>query len=170
MGWLRTKANAHCIEAFAVPDFHQPGADDPQAWVLEVVIESDPQPAVEVIKQVLDHLETKGWSGRDLFGIHMAMEEALMNAIKHGNRNQRDKIVTISITITDHRFYCRITDEGEGFAPDEVPDPTWEGALECESGRGLALIRNYMDQAIYNEVGNSIELIRDRRQDRDATD
>lgn len=146
-----------------MPD-HQPSeTGDSPVWILEVAIESDPQQAVDVIKRVLDYLETNHWPSRDLFGIHLAMEEALMNAIKHGNRNQKDKKVSVSIAITAQRFYCRITDQGDGFALDDVPDPTCQDALECESGRGLALIRNYMDQAIHNESGNSIELIRERK-------
>ena len=88
----------------------------------------------------------------------MAMEEAVMNAIKHGNKRDPSKSVRVVITLSGNQFHACVTDEGEGFNPDAVPDPTLDENLEKTSGRGLMLMSNFIDVVKYNELGNSVEL------------
>jgi serine/threonine-protein kinase RsbW len=88
----------------------------------------------------------------------MAMEEAIMNAIHHGNQCDDDKDVHVLIEISAKYFYSRITDQGDGFDPNELPDPTDEENLEKSSGRGVMLMRSFVDEVVYNESGNSVEL------------
>lgn len=88
----------------------------------------------------------------------MAMEEALMNAIHHGNQCAEDKEVHVRIEIWSHQFYSCITDQGCGFDPTELPDPTSEENLEKDSGRGVMLMKSFVDEVIYNDKGNSVEL------------
>lgn len=79
----------------------------------------------------------------------MALMEAITNAIKHGNQKDQSKKVGIHYVINGERFDCRISDEGDGFDRDEVPDPTDPENLERTSGRGLLLIERYMTRVEY---------------------
>lgn len=121
-------------------------------------LESNPRECVTLIRQMLAGLESFGWTQQDVFGIHMAIEEAVMNAIKHGNKEDSDKKVQVEIEIDVNNFYAKISDQGCGFCMEEVPDPTLEENLEKTSGRGVMLIKNFVDDCKYNEVGNSVEL------------
>jgi len=90
------------------------------------------------------------------------MEEALMNAIKHGNQYDESKFFDLKIELDQSDFYTRIADQGNGFKPLEVPDPCEDCNLEKPSGRGVALIKNFVDQVTYNDVGNVIEFKKQR--------
>ena len=87
----------------------------------------------------------------------MALEEALMNAIKHGNAGDPSKIVKVKIHVRPDLLYAQIQDEGQGFDPDSIPDPCDDDNLEKTSGRGVALIKNFVDFVEYNAVGNMVE-------------
>lgn len=92
----------------------------------------------------------------DVFGIHLAAEEAIVNAIKHGNAYNPEKNVQIEMNVGADRVSLRVTDEGPGFDPLDVPDPTEDENLENESGRGVMLIKAYMTDVRYNDRGNSV--------------
>lgn len=132
--------------------------DKVDGWTLDKQISSHPDHCTEVIKVLLDQLDAFGWYGRDAFGIHMAMEEAIINAIVHGNRRDPRKMVHVLARLTPYQFYARITDEGDGFDPLQVPDPTLEENLTKSCGRGVMLIKQFVDSAQYNSRGNSVEL------------
>src|SRR5271167_2232572 len=131
-----------------------PGLND----ATHVVIPSDPNEARRVQDQIEHLLKSKQFSEREIFSIRLALEEALVNAIKHGNRCDRDKKVHISYRVLPERFDIAITDEGPGFDPDEVPDPTAIENLERPCGRGLMLMRHYMNEVCYSERGNSVSM------------
>ena len=131
-------------------------------WKLDISIPSHPDEGVVIIRQLLDQLEQQGWNERDVFGIHMAMEEAVMNAIKHGNQRDPDKSVHVLAALSCDRFYAQVTDEGPGFDPEDVPDPTLEENLEKPCGRGLMLMKNFVDGVKFNKQGNSVELTKQR--------
>ncbi|MEM7456829.1 MAG: ATP-binding protein [Planctomycetota bacterium] len=137
--------------------------DTTTIWQFQESIPSDPNRGVEVILSLINRLEKNSWPSRDVFGVHMAMEEAVMNAIKHGNQRDPQKLVHIEIELTTNNMYAKVTDEGPGFDPEEVPDPTLDENLEKTSGRGLMLMRNYVDEVVYNDVGNSVELKKCRK-------
>ena len=86
---------------------------------------------------------------RDLFSVELALEEALVNAIKHGNQLQPEKKVRVAYSVSSERFDILIEDEGEGFCPDDVPDPTLPENLARPCGRGLLLIRSFMTSVDY---------------------
>ena len=130
----------------------------PPNWTLERRIPSDPDVCAKVIEPLVDALENFGWAEREVFGIRMAMEEAIVNAIRHGNQCSPNKSVQIAIKVDDQEFLATITDQGDGFDPKQVPDPTDDENLECDSGRGLVLINNYADEVTYNQSGNSVTL------------
>lgn len=136
--------------------------DTTWTWTLDRTICSDPKLGVELIGEVREHLEQNSWGNKDVFGVHMALEEAVMNAIKHGNCRDAEKCVNIRVGANPEQIWIRIEDEGCGFDPDEVPDPTLEENLEKCTGRGVMLMRMYMDEVNYNPVGNVVELSKHR--------
>ncbi len=119
-------------------------------------IASDPAEGRLVVARLLEELETHEWAEHDVFAVHLAVEEALVNAIKHGNQRDPSKSVEVRCRIAPDRIEIRITDEGEGFDPESVPDPTDEDNLEVPSGRGLMLMRCYMTTLTFNKKGNSV--------------
>jgi len=130
----------------------------PKTWTLERLIPSDPDNCAKLIQSLVDALEEFGWGDREVFGIRMAMEETIVNAIRHGNQCCPEKSVEVKMSVNDREFNATITDQGDGFDPDQVPDPTDDENLERDSGRGLVLIKNYSDEVTYNQAGNSVTL------------
>jgi len=139
-------------------DANQLDHDWEQTW--ELSLASDPISGVKFVRNVVQYLESMPWPENDVFGIHMAVEEAIMNAIKHGNRQEADKVVHIVCRVSKSRFYLLVKDEGEGFDPDDLPDPTLEENLTKPSGRGVLLMRAYMDHVEFNAAGNQVELLK----------
>lgn len=129
-----------------------------KGWLFDDSISSHPDHCAPFIGVLLARLQEFGWNGRDAFGIRMAMEEAILNAIVHGNQRDPQKLVHVFVRLTSNRFYAKITDEGDGFDPHQVPDPTLDENLYRECGRGVMLIRKFVDSAQYNTKGNSVEL------------
>jgi serine/threonine-protein kinase RsbW len=140
-----------------VPTTMQPQRE-PQAPSHHVVISSDPAEARRVQEHIEQLLQESPCAERDLFSIKLALEEALVNAIKHGNQYDRNKKVEIAYQVLPDRFVIRITDEGTGFDPADVPDPTAVENLERPCGRGLMLMKHYMSEITYNERGNSVQM------------
>jgi serine/threonine-protein kinase RsbW len=125
-------------------------------------ISSDPHEAVEVIQALVEQLHRQRWDDVEVFGIHLSLEEAIANAICHGNANNRDKSIRVKLETSVDTFYAQITDEGPGFDPKAIPDPTDDENLERPCGRGLKLMRCYMDEVAYCSTGNSVELFKKR--------
>lgn len=115
--------------------------------------------AMEVL---LARLESYEWVQADLFGVHLALEEALVNAIRHGNKEDLGKRVQLVCKICDKRLRIEVADEGPGFDPTDVPDPTATDNLEVPSGRGIMLMRNFMHHVEYNAAGNRVVMERHR--------
>src|SRR5437870_5426621 len=90
----------------------------------EVYIPSSTAEGQKVQERIINRLEEVHFSPRSVFGIRLALEEALVNAIKHGNRMAEDKRVHVRCRITEDMVRVVIEDEGEGFRVDDVPDPT----------------------------------------------
>ena len=132
----------------------------------QVVIPSDTAEARRVQEQIEAQLQTARCHDHDLFSIKLALEEALVNAIKHGNQYDRAKKVQISYQVLPDRFEILITDEGVGFDPADVPDPTAVENLERPCGRGLMLMRHYMTEVTFNDRGNAVVLSRALRNGR----
>ncbi len=135
-------------------------SDTAWLWKFDEKINSDTELGVATIRTLLERLESNQWSEKNVFGIHLAMEEAVMNAIKHGNQGDSTKQIHVVLTLSENEFYAKITDEGTGFNPLDVPNPTTDENLERFSGRGLMLMRNFVDRVVYNKQGNSVELFK----------
>jgi len=125
----------------------------------DVVIPSDTTEARRVQDEIEQQLQSLKVSDQEVFSVRLALEEALVNAIKHGNEMDRSKSVYISYRfVGGERLEIRITDEGRGFDPADVPDPTAIENLERPCGRGLMLMRYYMTEVEYNSLGNSVSM------------
>jgi len=128
----------------------------------EVTIPSDTVVGQALQEQILRQLEELQFAEHDLFGVRLALEEALVNAIKHGNRLDPTKNVRVQWIIDHERVVIEIEDEGEGFDPGDVPDPTADENLERPCGRGIHLMRAFMTSIDYYGRGNRVVLIKAR--------
>jgi len=126
------------------------------------VIPTNMQAARQLAEELLDEAPFKGYSEPALFAIRLALEEGLANAIKHGNKSDPGKSITVCAEVDDDQATITITDEGEGFEPGVIPDPTVDENLEKPCGRGIMLMRSYMDKVEFNERGNEVRLIKRR--------
>ncbi len=137
-------------------------SSDTLDWSEQIVIASTCEDAQRVIGRILDELRQAGWHQDDIFAVHLALEESLSNAIKHGNRGDPRKKVTISYRLYPHKIDLQVADEGQGFDPAAVPDPTLPENINSTSGRGLCLIRGFMDRVLFKEGGRVIWMERCR--------
>jgi serine/threonine-protein kinase RsbW len=96
----------------------------------------------------------------DIFANMMTcLNEAITNAIIHGNKLDASKTVIVNVEVSAHRATWTITDEGDGFDYNHLPDPTAEENLEKLSGRGVFIIKHLADQCVFNTKGNEVELL-----------
>jgi len=128
----------------------------------EVVIPSDAAAARRVQDDIETALRACQFEEREVFSIRLALEEALVNAIKHGNQMDRRKKIHISYRVSGDRFEIRIADEGAGFDPQDVSDPMAPENLERPCGRGLLLMRHYMTEVTYHPPGNRLSMTKVR--------
>lgn len=113
-------------------------------------------------------LAAHGWDSNEVYGVQMAMEEAVSNAYRHGNENGERGNVDLSWQTTDTEFVMHVSDQGDGFDDSEVPDPTAPENLEKASGRGLLLMRHYMDEVNFRDGGRTV-VMRKLRSSNDAS-
>ncbi len=134
----------------------------PAASQLNVQIPSDTTEGLAVQEQIISLMEKHDYSMRDIFAMRLSLEEGITNAIKHGNRGDRDKKVSIFADVSEERLRVEVVDEGEGFEPEAVPDPTADDFIDRACGRGLMLMRAYLNFVEYSEGGTKITMERDR--------
>jgi serine/threonine-protein kinase RsbW len=126
---------------------------------LEAVLASDPAEARRFQDQIEQFLlQSSHASTHEVFSIKLALEEALINAIKHGNQMDPAKKVRVLYRVAPGFFEVRVVDEGNGFDPGDVPDPTAVENLERPCGRGLMLMRHYMSEVCYSSSGNCVAM------------
>jgi serine/threonine-protein kinase RsbW len=123
-------------------------------WIREVDLPSQRGASRLVTDELLEQLGIHGWSPSDIFAIHLAAEEAIVNAIVHGNKLDPAKKVHVSCEVTPGLARICITDEGEGFDPSQAADDR----LEMPGGRGVMLMKSFMTRIEYNAKGNSVLL------------
>lgn len=109
--------------------------------------------------------ELKDWAGlssEDVERLMLTLSEAVTNAMVHGNKENPDKQVLITASMSkDDQLLISIQDEGEGFDPDALPDPLKEENLLNEGGRGVYLIEHYADKVSYSDNGTKLTMIFD---------
>jgi serine/threonine-protein kinase RsbW len=93
---------------------------------------------------------------RTRFRLCTVVAEAVANAMLYGNENDPSRQVTVEIAVHADHVVIGVTDEGEGFDPEILPDPTSDVALELTTGRGIYMIRQLADHVAFNDRGNTI--------------
>ena len=127
---------------------------------LEFTIPSVLSAAREVHKTIMDAVERAKYDEQSLFAIRLALEEGLMNAVKHGNRLDPKKKVHVAARVTPSSTEIEIEDQGKGFDRCCVPDPcAAENLLKC-SGRGILLMEAYMDKVEYSQSGRRVRMVK----------
>lgn len=130
----------------------------------EIVIPNDLRSAREPEQRILSQLGVCGYAPDAVFAIKLALEEALTNAVKHGNRNDGSKRIVVRYAVTPRRTVIMVRDEGHGFRPETVPDPTVDENIERPYGRGIMLMQAYMTRVCYNRAGNEVWMLKENRE------
>jgi serine/threonine-protein kinase RsbW len=121
----------------------------------EVVLRHGDTPALKGFEAtIFEGLKAAGFDEGEIFAIRLAMEEAIANGFRHGNEGDPAKSVTVAYGIDGTGMTLAVEDQGTGFDPTAVPDP---------SGRGLMLMRAYMTEVLVIPPGNRIEMRFDRQ-------
>jgi len=127
---------------------------------MTTTIENDSHSLKEVSKKFINILKEKGIEEDIIFDIHVGFEEALRNAMVHGNKCDPGKKVTIETEKTGNVVIICVEDEGDGFDPADLPDPTLDENLLKEGGRGVYLIRHLMDEVRYENGGRKVVMVK----------
>ncbi|MFN4242488.1 MAG: ATP-binding protein [Tepidisphaerales bacterium] len=130
--------------------------------MLDFVIPSDFAQSRVVQDRIIAAVEALQYSDNDLFAIKLALEEAMINAIKHGNRLDPTKTVTVHARVNPEQVEIIIEDQGAGFDRADVPDPTDPANLEKSSGRGILLIEAYMTKVEWSNQGRRLRMCKTR--------
>ena|ERR1022692_925459 len=109
-----------------------------------------------VIEAVVGLMADWGYPHKDIFAVHLMLEESIVNAIKHGHQNDPSKQVEVRYQISQEYVLMEVEDEGPGFILSLVPDATAPENLDRPSGRGLLLIRHYATWVRFNNCGNCV--------------
>jgi serine/threonine-protein kinase RsbW len=132
------------------------------AGKLVFTINSNHHQSLDVQRQILDRVEKAGFTGREFFGIKLALDEAVANAIRHGNKLDPAKHVRIEARVSPKKVELLIEDEGIGFDRRGVPDPTSDENLEKCTGRGILLIESYMSKVWWDRGGRRLRMVKER--------
>lgn len=111
---------------------------------LSLNVTSGPNDVSGISEKFGEWAREQGWSDRAVFGLQLAVEEAVVNAAKHGNSYDKDKrVIVLGRCCDDGSLEVRVMDEGNGVDPQDIPDPTDVENLERQSGRGTLLMKHY---------------------------
>lgn len=94
------------------------------------------------------------------YGVDMALREAVGNAVVHGNKRDENKTVTVTFTSSPGALEIEVSDQGNGFDPGSVPDPTVEENVLKTSGRGIFFMRTFMDDVSYSKTDEGGTMVR----------
>lgn len=123
-----------------------------------ITINSDIE-KLRVVETLVDTLSKKLGIPDEVYGkILISTVEAVNNAILHGNKGDEGKLVTVNFTADGNMFDVTVTDQGEGFNYDTLPDPTDPANIENLHGRGVFIMRSLADEIEYNEAGNEVKM------------
>lgn len=133
-------------------------APSPDAGCVD--IPNEPGEIERAQRSVLEALERHGYPKASVFALRLSLHEAITNAFIHGHQGlPKDSTVRLEYDVGPGQVRLVVEDQGPGYRPDDVPDPTLEENLEEPHGRGLALIRAYMSRVTHSPSGNRIEMI-----------
>lgn len=116
--------------------------------------------SLRIVERAIDDATNELGISQDNYGkILVSALEGVNNAILHGNHSDPEKKVDIEISYEKKEFKITITDEGKGFTPKEVPDPTVPENIEALNGRGVFLMSRLADKIKYSKKGNSVTMV-----------
>lgn len=114
---------------------------------------------LRTVENVIDNITGDAGISQDNYGkILVSTLEAVNNAIIHGNKADAEKIVNIEIKLNDEELVIIVEDEGNGFIPDIIPDPTEPEHIEAINGRGIYLMTKLADNIKFNKRGNRVTM------------
>lgn len=129
----------------------------------QVCVIKSAQRETDVPKQaILRELDRCRFGEDAQFAIKLALEEALTNAVKHGNACDPSKEIIIRYAVTPQKAVVIVRDEGCGFIPEDIPDPTTPDRLPLPAGRGIMLMRAYMDEVAFRDHGREVYFVKHR--------
>ena len=115
---------------------------------------------LRIVENAIDEITSDEGISRTCYGkVWVAVLEAVNNAMAHGNEFAPDKFVYISLKREEDKFIITVEDEGPGFSPENVPDPTLPENIEKPDGRGVFLIMKLADEIEFNEKGNMVTIV-----------
>lgn len=137
-----------------------------QSTSVEMVIPSRVR-LVDLVHAAAEKMaEVAGFDADEALNVGLAVRETVVNAITHGNGGNSDRSVRIQFDVSDDGLEARIRDQGEGFDPDATPDPTRSDRLLESSGRGLLLVRAFVDDVRFRfrrGKGMEVTLVKHRK-------
>lgn len=114
---------------------------------------------IRMIESFIDNAKEKFHLNEDIYGnIMIAVTEAVNNAIRHGNKGDSSKNVSLGLSLEEGMIKFRVEDEGNGFDFHNLPDPTAPENLEKPGGRGIFLMKHLADEVDFSEKGKVVEL------------
>lgn len=114
---------------------------------------------IRIIESFIDNAKDKFRLNDDIYGnIMIAVTESVNNAIKHGNKNNKEKNVSLTLTLNENILKFIIEDQGNGFDYNNLPDPTSPENIDKPSGRGIFLMRHLCDEIHFKDEGKIVEL------------
>lgn len=126
---------------------------------INIKIESNPS-NIRIVEKAIDEAAAEIGISQENYGkILVSTLEAVNNAIIHGNNSIADKIVEVDIRFKNSELRIKVTDEGLGFNPGEIPDPTTPGNIESLNGRGVFLMSRLADKIKYSKKANTVTMI-----------
>lgn len=140
----------------------------PEGWgvrdsdLTEITVQNDLHAAKEPEDRIIGELPRHGYDPDCVFAIKLALEEAITNAVKHGNRSDPTKRLTVRYRVQPDRIVIMVRDEGPGFSPSRLPDCRADENLERPSGRGILLMQAYMTRVAFNRRGNEVWMLKER--------
>jgi serine/threonine-protein kinase RsbW len=114
---------------------------------------------IRIIESFIDNAKERFNLDDDIYGnIMIAVTESVNNAIMHGNKNDKSKNVTLSLSLNNNVINFTIKDEGRGFDFQNLPDPTSPENIDKPSGRGIFLMKHLSDEVNFKHEGSMVEL------------
>ena len=127
---------------------------------IDLELPSDLRLMNSVLEYLLDRVDKLGLAAVEQSNLFVALDEAFVNAVKHGNRNDPGKLLRVTAELSAREAIFTIEDEGDGFDVQAIPDPTDPANLFKSSGRGVLLIYNIMDEVEYSQRGNKLRMVK----------
>lgn len=117
----------------------------------------------EIQQTILSLMKSLDYIEHDIFSVRISLEEALANALLHGHQGDSVHPIEVAWKVTSEQVDITVSDQGRGYDPVTIPDPTADENLTLPSGRGLAMMRAFMDTVELNDQGNIVTMSRAKR-------